>query len=155
MGLPAPSRSSNSPPSRALWMSSSIQLSQLFPAGLRAVMAPPPAPTCLVLAELQCVLALRLTDADRAADIEAERLEQGTQRLADRFRQRPVATDDTAPSPAPHRLLDDAVASQFPERNAGDRHRRRYGHFGASMRLASIRSPTLRSCSVSLEAWNS
>src|SRR5438046_822225 len=45
MGLPAPSRSSNSPASRALWISSSIQVSQLFPAGFGSVMAPPPEPT--------------------------------------------------------------------------------------------------------------
>src|SRR5215813_4062624 len=44
MGLPAPSRLSKSPASWALWMRSSIQVSQLFPAGLCSVMAPPPGP---------------------------------------------------------------------------------------------------------------
>ena len=76
----------------------------------------------VALTELERVLTLRLAHGDGAADVESERLEHGTQALANRFRQRPLTTDDAAAASAPHGFLDDAVASKLPERYARDRH---------------------------------
>jgi len=87
------------------------------------------------LAKLEGILALRLANGNRTAEIKAEGLEQLTHTLTHGLRQQPIATDDTTATATPYRLLDHAIAAQLPERDADHRHigafrrgkRRRHG----------------------------
>src|SRR5919201_2355617 len=95
--------------------------------------------------ELQDVFTFGLADDNRAAEIEAERLEQLAHTLAYRIGQRPIAPDNTSAGATSHGLFDHAVTAQFPERNLCDRHHRYLLRRPGGQPRQSRRSPRNRS----------